>query len=231
MPLHRIAALGRSVEVARMLIEHGADVNARRGDGRTPYAMAVRTGNAPVAEFLAASGADTHDLTVVDHLLAALAHGDSASAHEIVKANPQIMSALGDEDRPSLVLAIEEGRGDSVLFMLSLGWSILEEIDWGGTPLHHAAWHGRPDMVKVLLESGAPVNVRDKEFGCSPIAWAAHGSANARSRIDADYITVTEILLDAGSSREASYNKWNEPPERLASDAVARVLRKRGFAA
>jgi hypothetical protein len=47
---------------------------------------------------------------------------------------------------------------------------------------------------------------------------------------DADYIAVIDLLLDAKSERAPSYNKWNEPPENLASDAVADHLAARGFA-
>jgi hypothetical protein len=83
----------------------------------------------------------------------------------------------------------------------------------------------------MLLDAGAPVNVRDKQFGSSPLAWAAHGSVHARPGNDDDYIAVVETLLDAGSLREASLNNWNEAPESMASDLVVRVLRQRGFTA
>jgi hypothetical protein len=38
------------------------------------------------------------------------------------------------------------------------------------------------------------------------------------------------MLLDVGSLRTASYNKWQESPESMASEAVAALLRERGFA-
>src|SRR5262249_26153912 len=103
------------------------------------------------------------------------------------------------------------------------------EAAWAGTPLHHAAWLGRPDLVKHLLAIGAPVNARDSRYGSSPIAWAAHGSVNCRSADD-DYVAVVNLLLDAGSTRESSINRWDEPPESMSSRAVALALRKRGFA-
>ena len=62
-----------------------------------------------------------------------------------------------------------------------------------------------------------------------PIAWAAHGSVNCRTADDA-YIAIVDQLLDAGAAREPSFNRWNEPPEELGSDAVADHLRARGFA-
>jgi hypothetical protein len=84
-------------------------------------------------------------------------------------------------------------------------------------------------MVRELLAAGAPVNVRDKTYGSTPIAWAAHGSVNFRAADD-DYLAVIDLLLEARSERAPSYNRWNEPPENLASEAVADHLRARGFA-
>ena len=85
------------------------------------------------------------------------------------------------------------------------------------------------ELTRLLLRLGAPLDVRDRQFGCSPLAWAAHGSANCR-RADDDYRAVVEALLDAGAGRETSINRWGEPPESLATPRVARLLRERGFA-
>lgn len=228
-PLHRIAEGGRSVDVARMLVEHGADVDAQRADGRTPYVLATRVGNVAVANYLAGAGANPTTVTAEDRTLAALAAGDGEAVKELAAHHGDVISALVAVD-DALTRAVSEGREESVRLMLSLGWSATNEGSDGGTPLHWASWHGRPGVVKLLLDHGAPVNVRDREFGSSPIAWAAHGSVNSRPGHDDDYVAVTELLLDAGSVREAAYNKWHEPPERLASLAVAALLRKRGFA-
>jgi ankyrin repeat protein len=228
-PLHRVAAVKRSVDAARMLVEHGADVDARRGDGRTPYAIAVRNGNTAVAEYLAAAGADTSTLTIEDRLLAAIAAADVNGAGELARMHPEILSSLVDNDGGALSRAVSQGNEDSVRLMIALGWRIEDEGVDEGTPLHWAAWHGRPAIVKLLLDAGAPVNVRDRQYGSSPIAWAAHGSVNSRPGNDADYVAVVEALLDAGSLREMAYNRWNEPPERLGNAAVNAVLKARGF--
>ncbi len=227
MPLHRVAAFGRSVAVARLLVEHGAVVDAPRGDGKTAYAMAMRTGNDGVATYLAECGADTRSLTPVDRLLASCIRADERAARAILADHPALMAALTAEERQTLGLAVEQDRESSVRLMVALGWRLDAEGEWGGTPLHWAAWHGRVNMTRVLLECGAPVNVRDSTYGSSPIAWASHGSTNARPGNDADYVAVTEMLLGAGSTRDESYNRWGESPERMASDAVANVLRQR----
>ena len=237
-PLHRVAAYGKSGDVAAMLLKHGAVVDLPRGDGRTAYVLAVRTGNSSVAEVLRAAGADTSALTSVDQLLGECALAEwneeedphARNAKALLRSHPHTIAELDKEDRQALALAIEEGREASVRLMVSLGWSLTDEGAWGGTPLHHAAWHGRVGMTKLLLELGSPVDIRDSSYGSSPLAWAAHGSVNCKRGTEQDYVEIVEMLLDAGSSRAASYNSWNEPPEQLGSAAVARVLQRRRFA-
>lgn len=230
-PLHRIAANGKGVHVAEMLVAHGADIHLKRGDGKTAYALAVRTGNTPVAEYLARLGADTTALDPVDRLLGACADSDAVTAERIVREHPDVVRSLSLEDRQALALAVEAGKTDSVRLLVSLGWSLTDEGPWGGTPLHHAAWHANADMTQLLLELGAPVDVKDSEYGSSPIAWAAHGSAHGHPDKQDDYVAVVELLMKAGATRTASYNKWNEAPEHMASPAVTSALKRGGFVA
>src|SRR5206468_8066351 len=181
-PLHRIAEFGHGVDLAELMLAHGADPARPRADGRTPYELAMRVGNVAIANLLRSLG------------------------------------------------AAESGKDGAVRVLVSLGFDLGLEGPWGGTALHHAAWQGRVELVRALLAAGAPVNIRDRTHGSSPIAWAAHGSANCRDADD-DYVAVTDLLIDARAEREPSFNKLGEPPEDLASDVVADHLRARGFAA
>jgi ankyrin repeat protein len=128
-----------------------------------------------------------------------------------------------------LLVAIADERNDSVRLMISLGWPLSVEGEWGGTPLHLAAWNGRVSLVRQLIAHGAPINIRDSRFGSSPIAWAAHGSTYADHGRDEDYVTIVNLLLDAGATRAESYNQWNESPESMASPGVRKLLKARGF--
>ncbi|MEP6763947.1 MAG: ankyrin repeat domain-containing protein [Gemmatimonadaceae bacterium] len=228
-PLHRFASNGHSVHVVRMLVEHGADVNVPRGDGKSAYALALRSGNAPVVEYLLSAGADANEITPVDQLIAACVVADEAAARKILAMHPALFSTFTDEDRQAVHSAAGEGKEETVRLMIALGWSISAEGIWGGTPLHWAAWHGRPVVARALIELGAPINVRDNKYGSSPLAWAAHGSMNSRTGHDDEYIAVIDQLLNAGATRESSYNSWNEAPEQLGTRAVASFLKQRKF--
>jgi ankyrin repeat protein len=227
-PLHRIAEFGHGVAVAEMLLAHGADPRRPRADGRTPYEMAMRTGNARVAELLRARGAAV-PLRPVDALLHACATGDESGARRLLEAHADLRAELLANEHGAILRATEAGNAKAVRVLVALGLDLGAEGPWGGTALHWAAWRGRVELVRALLAAGARSNVRDRTYGSSPIAWAAHGSAHCREA-DPDYIAVIDLLLDAKSERAPSYNKWNEPPENLASDAVADHLLARGFA-
>jgi ankyrin repeat protein len=228
-PLHRIAEFGRGVAVAEMLLAHGADPRRPRADGRLPYELAMRVGNAAVAELLRTRGGGVETLRPVDAFLNACATGNEAAARAALEAEPGIRGELLGTEHAAIVRVLEAGNTGAVGVLAALGFDLNVEVPWGGTALHWAAWHGRVELARALLATGAPVNVRDRTYGSSPIAWAAHGSANCRSADDA-YIEIIDKLLDAGAEREPSFNKWNQPPEALASEQVADHLRARGFA-
>ena len=57
-PLHAAVA-GRNIEAVRLLLEHGAPVNARQQVGYTPLMGAAAAGRDDIADLLLARGADT----------------------------------------------------------------------------------------------------------------------------------------------------------------------------
>jgi ankyrin repeat protein len=225
-PLHQLIRNHRGDDVLLLLLDHGADPNAPRKDGRTPWQMAVRSGHERAAKILADRGADPGRITPLDRFLGAAMRGQVAEARRLLDSGAVSIAELNAEDRGLLVQAANEENLATVDALIDLGFDLAWESEWGGTPLHHAAWNGRLAMVEHLLAKGAPVNIRDHRFGSSPLAWAAHGSRNCR-RADEDYLAVIDRLLAAGSNRETSINKWNEPPESMASARVTGYLKKR----
>ncbi len=80
-PLHSAVA-GRGYEVARLLVERGADVNARQQDGFTPLMGAAQNGDDAEVEWLLSQGADPSAINEEGKTAATYAdeagHGDLA---------------------------------------------------------------------------------------------------------------------------------------------------------
>jgi ankyrin repeat protein len=227
-PLHSLAASAPKPATVRALLAHGADPNQRRNDGRTPYRIALRHGNVEIAEILRAHGATTDGVAPIEEFLGACLAADGDRARAVLVEHPDLMASLTDEDRWAVCDAVLHDRADAVRLMVSLGFSLTWTRD-GGTPLHWAAWNGKADLVKVLLELGAPVNQRDTQFGSSALGWTAHGSGCWHGR-DAAYCAIVDELITAGADRPSSINSGGEPPEGMASRVVSKHLREIGFA-
>jgi ankyrin repeat protein len=226
--LHCAARCGRRGEIITWLVAHGAQVSRRTRSGATPYALALRHGHVATAAALAASGADVNAVRDVDRLIAACAAADAAAAHALLARAPDLVHALGDEAGEVLGRAVEHPEAAPVALLLELGFPAEGAPGAGETPLHRAAWHGRPGAVALLLTRNVRINVRDHTFGCSALAWACHGSRNCRDA-DADYLRCVDLLIDAGADRTTAINRWGLPPESMGTPAIAKRLAERGL--
>ena len=94
------AADGQQAEAARLLLEHGAQVDARDAAGDTPLDLAARRGAAGVIEVLLAAHAapDAADARGVTPLMLAVAVEGRAAVELLLQngANPQARNAQGN---------------------------------------------------------------------------------------------------------------------------------------
>jgi len=222
-PLHYLATSdGGGADQVKFFLEHGADPNVRRADGRTPYFLAVRAGNKAVADVLRRHGADTSCVQPIDELIGACTRLDAESARAIVRANRDVFKTAAPADREILVEAAAANRRDRVKLMAEVGFDVGGFGETGATALHAAAWHGYVQMTDLLLDLGAPVDLRDGTFRSSPLMWAAHGSVHCRDADD-EYCTVVEMLLDAGAD-PTFINRWGVSPAGVGTSRVAALI-------
>jgi ankyrin repeat protein len=183
--LHHAVKRGRSPEFLRLLVERGADLSMRDHRGKTAYAHAVRRGRLDLAEALAQVGSPT-EVDPVDEVIGAVARGE----------RPRRPVELDADARDALVDAAMEGSLEAVV--AAYGTEIRGNL--GGTLLHHAAWLGRPELVRRLIELGADVDSRADTQWDTPLGWCAHGSRHVGG--DLDYVGVAEALVGAGARIE-----------------------------
>lgn len=95
--------------------------------------------------------------------------------------------------------ACQYGRRAVVEFLLDRGVDPGESRD-NETMLHNAALGGHPDIVRLLIAHGAPIDVRDDHYQATPLGWALHGWGNRRDdRAAAAYYDVVRQLVAAGA--------------------------------
>lgn len=74
---------------------------------------------------------------------------------------------------PLLHVAVTLGRKDCIETLLFHGADVNEVDSFGLTPLHHAANNGFDHIAKVLVESGAEVNARERDTNTTAACSAA----------------------------------------------------------
>lgn len=215
--LHAAARTGQDADIVRTLLERGADVNARRGDGRTAWLLAARHGHERLAALLESFGADRERLDAAGELLAACGRGDADAARRF--AAPEVVASLAGEDLNMLNDAAGRGRDDIVAACLAAGFPVGARDEHGATPLHHAAIRGRSAIVRALLRHGADPGIHDNEHDSPALGWAFFGVDFVREPAS-DYVDTVRALLEAGALPEAGHD--------VANEEVRSVLREHG---
>jgi ankyrin repeat protein len=216
-PLHAVARAW-DVALAEVMVAHGGDIERRRVDGRTPYAVAELNGNRAVADWLLAHGASP-ELSPVDRLVAACSRGDRATAGALLAEQPGLRDQLTEDHYVAFHRAAERGDVAALEALLASGFDPNRpDAGIGKTALHAAAMGGRPDAVRLLLAHGASVAARDREFHGQPLIWAAEGS-RTRHRQGPDFAMVGKLLLEAGSPLE--WEAGEEPSEGILEIVAA----------
>lgn len=155
-----------SLELAKKMIDHGAAVDARstqnfKADnersrfayvGATPFLMAAKSVDHEMMRLLAAHGADP------------LAKTRSNTTALMVAAGVQIFS-IGEDSGTA------EDALEAVKVALELGADVNAADDAGETALHGAAWRGSKEIVQLLVDKGARLDVKDKK-GWTPLGNA-----------------------------------------------------------
>ena len=153
-----------SLEFARLLFEHGADLNALVTEkppvgvtslnmkGGTPFLLAARTADAEFMSLLAELGADP------------LTPNENHSTPLMVAAG--LGTAAPGED-PGTELEVLE----AVRVALELGGDINAVDDYGETAMHGAAYKHVPEVVQYLSDSGAEISVwyQENREGWTPL--------------------------------------------------------------
>lgn len=144
-PLHRASIIPNSVEIIRLLIRYGADVNAKLQSHAqsTPLYMALHRRNWTILH-------DRRDLSLNVHALV-----------DIGKAKLNVKNGVGATALHIAVLNNYADTADIVQFLIDRGAYVNVKNDFGETPLHVAVKLAKKQVIKILLENGAIPYVRN----------------------------------------------------------------------
>jgi hypothetical protein len=151
-----------------LLLDHGGDVTVKNKYGFTAAELAARRGRGDVLRLLAERGIDPK-LEGVNSLIAACAQADDAAIRAQLAQKPELQTELVAAGGTLLAQFAGNGNAEGMKRLMELGVQRGElyegdgyfEIAKDSTALHVAAWRGRPEAVKLLIEHGVPVNALD----------------------------------------------------------------------
>jgi ankyrin repeat protein len=183
-----------SLEFVRMLVEHGADVNAPLKQGKggpgsytragaTPFLMAAATADVPYMRLLLELGAKplVTNSEKTTALMTACGIGvGSSAANEVAGTEPEVLEA--------------------VKLLRELG-SDVNAVDANGeTAMHGAAYKNLPDIIGFLAQNGAKVDIwnRTNKHGWTPLMIAeGHRPGNFKPSAETA-VALEKILRAAG---------------------------------
>ena len=192
------AAREGSLELARILVGAGADVDAVAGDGKTALALAIFNGNYDVATFLVDNKADVNkaDAQRFTPLFWAVDRRNMETAPNF----PWMVTA---DPMPLIRQLLDAGANPNALVNNTPRGRMREgspRIVFA-TALMRAAFAADLELVKLLLERGADPAVvsRDGETMVSAAAGLAFIHGYHRGRSPEERLQVVKLFVELGS--------------------------------
>jgi ankyrin repeat protein len=155
------------VALLETLVDFGAAVDDRgRGPWTSPLMTALAFGYVDAAEALVRRGAK------IDSLPAAAGLGRLEDARRLLPTSD------GEALHRALALSAQDGHVEIVRLLPDAGEDPNrlnpEGLHAHSTPLHQAVCHGRGDVVRLLVERGARLDIADTIWHGTPLGWAIY---------------------------------------------------------
>lgn len=176
------------IEKTRELLEAGVSANELNEEGRTPLMAAASRGRLDVMDLLLDHGADPNGRAL----------GPKRGRKPLEYWEARALKESVDPDLGQTALIRMVGRylnTEQVMKKLLEAGADPDLTDvYRKTPLMHATWRGRPDVVRLLLAAGANPNLRDV-FDYSALMHARRAVYHEGE----DGLEIVRLLREAGA--------------------------------
>lgn len=228
-PLHYAAAgysggAGKQEEVAKLLIESGANVNARADSGTTPLILAADWGNVAMVQLLLKHGADVNAKSKkATPLTRAVLRGRLSVVKLLLErgADPDL---AGEYGRPidmidSIRWDSQDQHHDMFMLIVNSGASVVPTN--GMNPLRRALHRANLELLLLMIDKGAVVDAFVVEtIGRRALRQVAEGLANRGVKIFTGEGVGSTLLHGAVCGHDAEFFEWtaaNTPDVNVAN--------------
>ncbi|KAH0536550.1 hypothetical protein FGG08_006580 [Glutinoglossum americanum] len=186
-PLY-LAVVQRNEGFVKLLVENGVDVNSEFF-GRPCLSWALTHGDESMVQLLLSLGANA------DHQSMSSGDRSRIAAMNVTSESPASVK------RDALILSVKGGNEVEVKRLLNMGVDIeMKDDGEGRTALQWAAWGGKSEVTRLLLEKGAKVDAKD-DNGRAALFLAAEGG----------YGMDVQQLLEKGANPGMKDDNGNAP--------------------
>jgi ankyrin repeat protein len=125
-----------------------------------------------------------------------------------------------------LIEAAKQGNLEEARSILDSNGMLVNERDASGAAaLHYAAFNGHREMVRLLVDRGAAINIKDSQYGATPAGWAIEYLREMGGYLGIELDDLA-YAIDSGDTRWVVRFLRRFPALREASDTKGRSFRQ-----
>uniref|UniRef100_A0A7N6C165 Protein phosphatase 1 regulatory subunit n=1 Tax=Anabas testudineus TaxID=64144 RepID=A0A7N6C165_ANATE len=191
--LHQ-ACIDDNVDMVTFLVEHGASINQPDNEGWIPLHAAASCGYQDIAEYLISQGANVGVVNSEGETPLDIAEEEAMEEllqNEINRQGVDIEAARKEEERVML--------RDARQWLNSGQIQDIRHAKSGGTALHVAAAKGYVEVLKLLIQAGYDVNIKDYD-GWTPLHAASHWGKEEACRILVENLCDMDLINKMGQT-------------------------------
>ncbi|XP_075065693.1 protein phosphatase 1 regulatory subunit 12A isoform X2 [Mixophyes fleayi] len=191
--LHQ-ACIDDNLDMVKFLVENGASINQPDNEGWIPLHAASSCGYLDIAEYLISQGANVGAVN---------SEGDTPL--DIAEEEPMEELLQNEVNRQGIDVEAARKEEERIMLRDARQWLNSGQIidvrhaKSGGTALHVAAAKGYTEVLKLLIQAGYDINIKDFD-GWTPLHAAAHWGKEDACRILVENLCDIDAVNKVGQT-------------------------------